>query len=607
VRKLIGAALLAALVLASPAAAATVPVQDGPDGRTLLGGTWEFSPTGGAPWTKVTVPNAWNATDDSPASMAGGVGYYRKAFRLPRSSSALRWVARFESVNYRTRVSLNGRTVGEHTGAYLPFEIPLTGVRGSGTNVLLVRVDSRRKPWDLPPATINSLGVPAGGWFNSSGILREVYLRAIRGVDLREVVVRPELACARCDARVRFSAQVRSVDGVARRVRVSARFGSRAVALGTVTVPAGGEREVSGTLTVPDPKLWSPADPYLYDVTVEAHSGAARLARWTLHSGVRSVEVRDGHLLFNGRPTALRGVGYHEDVKGKAMAISRDDRARLVGEAKALGATLMRTHYPPGEDLQEIADREGMLLWSEVPVYSLKPRYLAERSVRRTALAQLRTNVIVNGNHPSVITWSIGNELSSEVGPSQAAYISEATRLVHELDPTRPVSLATLGYPSTPCQPEYADLDLIGINEYFGWYPGPGGEVFDRTGLSPFLDARHACYPRQALMITEFGAEANRDGPIEEKGTWAFQQDYVNNHLAVFATTPWLSGASYWALNEFRVRPAWEGGNPRPLPPLHQKGLITYTARERKPAWEVARRWYTGEVPGTPAPSPPPR
>ena len=77
-------------------------------------------------------------------------------------------------------------------------------------------------------------------------------------------------------------------------------------------------------------------------------------------------------------------------------------------------------------------------------------------------------------------------------------------------------------------------------------------------------------------MITEFGAEANRDGPVEEKGTWAFQQDFVNFHLGVYAQKPWLSGALYWALNEFRVRPGWEGGNPRPSPPLHQKGLLRY-------------------------------
>ncbi len=88
---------------------------------------------------------------------------------------------------------------------------------------------------------------------------------------------------------------------------------------------------------------------------------------------------------------------------------------------------------------------------------------------------------------------------------------------------------------------------MIGFNDYFGWYPGPQGSLFDRDKLSPYLDSLRRCYPADALMITEFGAEANRDGSVEDKGTYAFQQDFANFHLNVFATKPWLSGALYWA------------------------------------------------------------
>ena len=76
---------------------------------------------------------------------------------------------------------------------------------------------------------------------------------------------------------------------------------------------------------------------------------------------------------------------------------------------------------------------------------------------------------------------------------------------------------------------------MLGLNDYFGWYPGPSGQIFDRTKLSGYLDAARACYPNKALMVTEFGAEANRDGPVEEKGTWAFQQEWINYQLGVFA------------------------------------------------------------------------
>src|SRR3954453_15566372 len=108
-------------------------------------------------------------------------------------------------------------------------------------------------------------------------------------------------------------------------------------------------------------------------------------------------------------------------------------------------------------------------------------------------------------------------------------------------DPSRPVGLAFAGYRTALCQaPSYAPLDVLGINDYFGWYVGPSGQIFDRTLLPGYLDAWRACYPKQATIVSEFGAEANRDGPAEEKGTFAYQQGFANYQLGVFATKPWL-------------------------------------------------------------------
>ena len=254
---------------------------------------------------------------------------------------------------------------------------------------------------------------------------------------------------------------------------------------------------------------------------------------------------------------------------------------------------MLRTHYPLHPYTHELADRLGMLIWSEIPVYSVKTAVLKEPSVRRLAVKELSRNIEANSNHPSVIVWSIGNELSSQPGPVQVAYINAAVKFAKEMDPTRPVGIAVAAYPSSLCQAaEYKSIDVLGLNDYFGWYPGPSGQIFDRTKLSGYLDAVRACYPDKAIMITEFGAEANRDGPVEEKGTWAFQQDWINYQLGVFATKPWLGGAIYWALNEFWVRPNWEGGNPRPTSPIHQKALVTYDG-VRKPAWADVQRSYT--------------
>ena len=307
---------------------------------------------------------------------------------------------------------------------------------------------------------------------------------------------------------------------------------------------------------------------------------------------MRSIRVTsDGHLVLNGRPLNVRGVGLQEDSRLKGFAIDNAERDRELALAKDLGATLIRSHYALHPYTLEQADRMGLLVWSEIPVYQVDTDELAKAPVRDAAVKVLQGNVLANRDHPSVLVWSIGNELSARPGPVQAAYIRDAVKAAKALDPTRPVALAVAAAPTVGCQSEYGPLDIIGLNDYFGWYPGTNGVIADRDLLSEYLDSVRACYPSKALMISEFGAEANRDGPPEERGTFSFQQDFVNFHLGVYATKPWLSGAIYWALQEFRVRPDWDGGNPRPQPPIHQKGLVTFDG-VRKPAFFDVQRLY---------------
>jgi hypothetical protein len=604
-------ALIVALCLAAPAGAQSVVstptartlYKTGPSGRYLMGGTWLFKldnhqsgpqrQTGIAGWKPVKVPNAWNVGDDSSNSFLGGVGWYRKDFRLPSRSARASWVVRFESVNYRSKIWLNGRPIGKNRGAYLPFEIRLPAglLRRGRVNRLVIRVDSRRKQTDFPPSGLSIVGKPTGGWWNYGGLLREVYLRKINDIDFNTVVVRPELPCAACAATVTYRVTLRNYGNSARRVRVTARFGARRVAIGSATIGAKRFATVARRIRIAKPHLWSPGDPFLYNASLEASSGGRQVQRYTLKTGIRSIKVVDGHLFLNGAPMNFRGVALHEDSRLQGFAIDNKTRDQQLAWVKELGATVIRSHYPLAPYTQERADELGLMQWSEIPVYSIKTQYLKQRLVRQLAARELESNIKTNGNHPSVIVWSIGNELSARPGPVQGLYIADAVKRAHALDPTRPVGLAVAGYPSAGCQPEYGPIDVVGVNDYFGWYPGPNGQIADRTLLPEYLDSVRQCYPNKAIVVSEFGAEANRDGPVEEKGTYAFQQDFVNFQLGVFATKPWLSGAIYWALQEFRVRPDWDGGNPRPAPPLHQKGLISYDG-VRKPAFFDVQRIF---------------
>jgi len=612
-RRVILLATVAALVLAGTGTAAAQSVvstpsartlyRNGPSGRYLMDGVWlrkltsrrsgperEKSTAG---WTPVTVPNAWNAGDDSARSFAGGVGWYRKDFRFPQAARASSWIVRFESVNYTSQVWLNGRPIGSHRGAYLPFELRLPArlIRRGRVNRLVIRVDSRRTLDDFPPSGLSSIGTPTGGWWNYGGLLREVYLRRVDDVDLNSVQVRPQLACRTCAARVRYRVALRDFGRRARRVTVEARFGDQTFTVGSARVAPGRARTLTRTITVAHPQLWSPASPFLYDASLAVRAGSTVLQTYTLRTGVRSIKVVGGRVLLNGEPVALRGVALHEDSRQFGFAVPNAVHDQQLAWVKELGATLIRSHYPLAPYTQERADELGILQWSEVPVYGVRSAELDKRGVRAAAIRQVAENIADNGNHPSVLVWSIGNELNSHPDAQQARYIRDAVRRAHRLDPTRPVGLAIAGYRSTGCQPAYGALDVLGLNDYFGWYPGPGGQIADRTFLSGWLDAQRACYPRQALMVTEFGAEANRVGPAEERGTYAFQEDFVAFHLGVYATKPWLSGAIYFALQEFRVRPGWDGGDPHPQPPLHQKGLVSFDG-VRKPAFFDVERSF---------------
>jgi beta-glucuronidase len=329
-------------------------------------------------------------------------------------------------------------------------------------------------------------------------------------------------------------------------------------------------------------------------VRFTASVGGRTAVTWRLESGIRSITVVGGRLHLNGRALNVRGMGLHEDDPERGFAIDNARRREIVRQVRDVGATMLRSHYPLHPYIHELADRAGLLVWSEIPVYAVKTQYLKQRLVRALAANELSDNIEANQNHPSVVIWSIGNELSARPGPVQSFYIARAARQAKALDPTRPVGYAVAGYPTAGCQPEYGPLDVIGVNEYFGWYPGPNGVIADREELSDYLDAVRACYADKAVMVTEFGAEANRSGPVEERGTYEFQQDFVNYHLGVYATKPWLSGALYWTIQEFRVRPGWEGGNPHPQPPIHQKGLLTFREGAPKPAYADVQRWFQG-------------
>jgi glycosyl hydrolase family 2 len=602
VRSLVLTAVIALALAASgvaraqgPLYVATPPTKgalytDGQGGRYLLGGAWLYradranvgqaqgwwrgaAATDG--WSPVSVPNSYNAGDLSQSSMSGYLGWYRKDFTLPAnafprfvSARDQHWIVRFESVNYRATVWLNGRQIGTHVGAYLPFELDLTGLR-RGVNRLIIRVDDRRSPSDLPPG-------PGGLWWNYGGLQREVYLRSVARVDIANAQVRPLLPCPTCAATISEQADVRNTTGARQTVHLRGTYGTARVDFGTARIAPHATWVARASVRIAHPNLWAPGHPTLYRASMNVTDSRRRsLASYLTYSGIRSITIASGgRLELNGRIVHLRGVSFHEQDLQQGAALDSAHLRQLMTWAREAGSTVIRVHYPFNQQIQEMADRYGVLIWSEVPVYQLKSTYLAQPAVIAHAHALLQQNILTNQNHPSVLLWSIGNELTTPPDGPESRYIAGAAALAHKLDPTRPVGMAISDWPGVPCEQAYAPLDAIGFNDYFGWFDAAGGATDDRDALGPFLDGFHACYPAKALFVSEFGFEGNRHGPVEERGTYEFQNDAIQYHLRVFASKPWLAGAIYWTLQDFAAEPGWGGGDPWPDPPFVQKGLL---------------------------------
>jgi beta-glucuronidase len=575
--------------------------KDGPSGLKLLGGRWLYradaDDVGLAKgfqrdprtrrWRPVRIPNAFNARDFSKRSFEGSVGWYRKDFKLPRASGPVGWAFRFESVNYRARVWLNGRSLGAHEGAYLPFELVGRAIKPRGVNRLVVRVDSRRSDTDVPPR-------PAL-WWNWGGILREVYLRMVGALDIRGVRVTPELHHDNRRTRLRIGVRVRNrtarARGALRGVVLGPGLGpGREVRFSRAPVPPRASRVYEAALTLGRPRLWWPERPRLYRLRVEVGPTSPPDQTYSTHFGVRSfVKDRSGRVLLNGRPLQLRGAGMHEDSLTRGAALTLGQRATSIRYLKQLGANFTRAHYPLHPRTLELCDREGIVVWDQIPFYQVPAAAAAQERVRRKGLTQLRGMIARDRNHASVIAYSIGNELGAEAGMSPGAafenYIARAARLARAMDPSRLVAL-DVGFPGPrPPEPVFGKLDALGVNQYFGW----GYSTVEQLG--PGLDALRQAYPEPAFFMTEFGAEANRHGPVSERGTYEFQADFLTDQLGVIAEKPYISGAQVWALREFAVIPGWTGGNPIPSPPFHKKGLVGLHG-ELKPAFQQVAALY---------------
>jgi hypothetical protein len=584
------------------AAAEAAPPQPAPPEETAPEGAGPKIPATAAglaaqapgEWRPTKVPSVFD-TRALPALYPGQVRRYRLSFRGPPTPRGFSWLLRFESVRRSATVFLNGRRLGRNVDPYTPFTVEARGLRPRRPNELVVIVDGRKNP-DLPE-----------GWWNWNGIVRPVKLVPAGPAHIEDLGTMSRVSCrgpARgCRAELLLDGllQRRGARAIAPSLDVKLRAPGGRVTSRRFRLPRqlSKERRLQLSMRVPAPELWSPDAPRLYSAEIVLSEGGRPVQRERRRIGLRSVEVKRGHLWLNNRQIQLRGASIHEDMPGSGAALTGSDMDRIVAELRELGANITRAHYLLNDRLLSRLDRAGILVWNEAPIWQRDSgvHLLWRPTERERALLSVRRTVTAARSHPSVLTHSVANELTftPDQKPGTRRFLLDAQAQARDLDPTLPISVDIKGRPYYAEQLTLHAFDLIGLNQYFGWYRW----VEDFDLLEPYIRELRDHYPSEAIVMTEWGAEGRpelADAAPDLKGGYPFQSFHAARTLDVIDRSPALSGAIYWTLREFEIYPGWQGGAGRRPPEYepntrHHKGLITYDG-VRKPAFELLRERF---------------
>lgn len=505
-------------------------------------------------WPVMELPCCWNKFDRGYYLYEGNMTFTRKYSYLPQTEGE-RVFLRIGAANYTTRLFVNGEFAGVHYGGSTPFDFEITELLRP-ENRFLIQVGNRREP-DLVPGMETD-------WFNYGGIYREIELIRVPGVYIRNFRVKliPDGCFDKIGIEVELSAKINTNAEI------------RIHELGiweTVNVVRG----LGSVILEAEPELWSPENPRLYDISVSCNEDTV-----SDKVGFREIKVSGRNILLNGKALFLKGISCHEDSPFTGKALTEEEFIGNIMLAKELGCNFMRAaHYPHSEKLAELADRMGLLLWEEVPVYWGID--FSNENTYRDAANQLKELITRDYNRASVIIWSVGNENVDT--DDRLDFMGRLADLARETDGTRPVSAACLVNWEKLAIADRLEtkLDIIGLNEYFGWYDpnlGQLNELFQNSN------------PDKPVIISEFGADAaaGLHGDADQKGTEECQEAIYIAQTACIREIPYVKGMTPWILHDFAC--------PRRTSDIQNyyntKGLVSADRKYRKKAFTVLKEFY---------------
>jgi beta-glucuronidase len=507
------------------------------------------------------VPGDWNTQDERLFFYEGTV-WFKRAFQWHRNGNR-RTLLYFGAVNYDTYVYVNGKLAGHHVGGFTPFNFDVTDMLREGDNFVVLKVDNKRHAEAVPTQIFD--------WWNYGGITRDVLL-----VDVESVYIED------------YNLQLASLEGrlLSFSVQLNKPLSGQQITLSipelkikkTLTTDAEGKAALSMKAK---PILWSPATPKLYQVDIQLGSESIRD-----EIGFRIVETRGKQILLNGNPIFLKGISIHEEKpNGGGRANSTADAHTLLSWAKELGCNYVRlAHYPHNEYAVREAERMGMLVWSEIPVYWTIAWTNAD--TYQNAERQLTDMIRRDHNRCNVIIWSIANETPHSDARDQ--FLSRLSQKARSLDATRLISMAMEVTAANHHKNRLQDnmnqyVDVISFNQYIGWYR----DVNDAPKMEWEIP-----YDKP-VIISEFGggAKYGLHGAKNQRWTEEFQENLYRENCAMLDKIDGLAGTTPWILKDFRSpRRVLNGIQDY----YNRKGLFSDDGHKKK-AFYVLKEWYQGK------------
>jgi len=420
-------------------------------------------------WRALRLPHDWaiegpfaaNQNPHTGALPIYGTGWYRKSFTLPESAKGRLISIQFDGAMANSTVWINGKELGGRPYGYIGFAFDLTPHLhfGSEDNVLAVR---------LAPEDHSSR------WYPGAGIYRNVWLDITGTVHVARwgtYVTTPEITPDKATVSVKTEIRNESPREAKIVLQTSVLDATGLIVSRNrmeASIPGAGVQIVPATVSVNAPQRWDIDHPYLYTLVSEVLDGTTALDRYTTPFGIRTIKFdHDKGFLLNGRAVKLHGVCNHHDLGALGAAVNRRATERQLEIMKAGGVNAIRTsHNPPSPELLEFCDRLGLVvmdeafdMWRVPKVPNGYSKYYDQWSER-----DLRDMVHRDRNHPSIIMWSIGNEIPEQDQPEGATEARRLTGVFHDEDPTRPTTSAFNNWTGAIKNGLADEVDLPGFN-----------------------------------------------------------------------------------------------------------------------------------------------